>query len=72
MSLTLYTVYKNPKDYPDDHVIRRWSVKDGKVLPQELFARARTLSAVRRKLPPGVFNLGREVDDDACIVETWV
>ena len=79
----LYAIYDHPSDFPNSFVIRRWTMvkvqiagdakaevmKVADALP---FAVGPTLEAVRRALPKGLYNLGREKDDDPCIAETWV
>lgn len=73
-SLLLFTIYRRPRDYPDEYVVRRWSIR--RMLPTheggEPYARGKTLQEVRRALPPGLYNMGRDPADDPVIIETWV
>jgi len=69
----MYTIYKRPLDYPKEYVARRWIITRLVPVPEaELFARGKSLAEVRRALPPGLFNLGREAADDPKIVEVWI
>lgn len=73
-TLTLYTIYDHPRDYPD-HVVVRWHwVEDGRIVTGpgccwvcDSVGQAR--SALRRQ---GLTSLGRHPKDDATIVETWI
>jgi len=71
--LVLYVVFGRPRDYPGEFVVRRWSGRHNTPLDLgEPFARGKTLGDVRRALPAGLFNLGRQPMDDPWIVEVWV
>jgi hypothetical protein len=66
----MYAVYRQPRDFPDEFVVRRWYID--RVEQGEPFARGPSLEAVRAALPPGLFNLGRNSLDDPVIAEVWV
>lgn len=68
-AVTIYTVYRQPKDYPDKFVIVKFfnDVRDDKI-----FSIADTLEDVRKTLPRGLYRLNRHMDDDRVIVETWL
>lgn len=70
--LPMWTIYERPTDYPDGFVVRRCvASKDGVV--HDLEAQyAPTLEEARKHIPPGLYNLGRQPDDDAVIVEVWI
>jgi hypothetical protein len=72
--LQLYTVYQDPDDYPDEIVVRRWTVQAGRPTPEkELFLREPDLQTVREKLVNlNLVCLGREPEDDHAVLETWV
>ncbi|MGL4833167.1 MAG: hypothetical protein ACRCXH_01980 [Shewanella sp.] len=71
--LVVFTAYKGTKDFGDRYVLRPHCVKRGGVIePSEFCAVAETLEELRRFLPFGYTNIGREVQDDPCIVETWI
>lgn len=69
--LEMWVVYKYPKDFPNDYVVRRWKI-DG----QELIACeaqfAPTIEAVRKNIPDHLTMLRPMAGDDPCIVETWI
>lgn len=67
-ALRLYVIYERPVDYPDVFVIRVWENEE----PGEIVAIGNTLEEVRSQLPPGLYNLGRENEDESQIVEVWV
>lgn len=69
-----YIVYYNLTNWPDQYVLRCFSVHDqgaslGSVLPLALSA---DLGQVRAKIPPGYVNVGRNAVDASCVVEIWV
>lgn len=68
-SMTMWVVYKNPKDFPDDFVIRQWLGTE----PKDIVAKAKTLELVRRQLPAGVTGpFLPDANDDPVIVEMWI
>ncbi len=66
--LPMITVYKHPKDYPEQYVARVWDANR----PTNLIALADTLDELREAIPQGMYNLGRQPQDDPCIVEVWI
>jgi hypothetical protein len=71
--LLMYTIYRNPRDFPGEFVARVHAIgRQGVQARPELFARGFTLAQVRARLPGGLFNIGREPADDPVIVETWL
>lgn len=66
--LPMITVYKHPEDYPEQYVARVWDVNK----PTHLIALADTLEELREAIPEGMCNLGRQQQDDPCIVEVWI
>lgn len=70
--LSMWTVYDHPRDYPDVFVARRFEITRGLSGPTNDMFTADTLDELRRLLPPGLFCLLREPDDDPKIVETWI
>lgn len=74
-NLSLYTIYKNPTDYPGKFVVRRWSVgnKDGVPTPdKEPTIVTDDLEKARGVIPFGYNMFLRNEDDDPKIVETWL
>jgi hypothetical protein len=67
--LNLYTVYFNPKDFPpESYVVRRWELD----VPKEVVSVTTSLEAARATIPVGSYRLERDVNDDPCILETWI
>lgn len=71
--LTVWVIYKQPKDFPTSWVLRGQDARaDGSIAPHAASHVASTLEGARRGLPPGLFNLGRYADDDPAIYECWL
>lgn len=67
-----FVIYRNPADYPDKVVVRRWSIGAAQVTPDAApLTLVDTVEAARAALPPGLVCLGREPGDDPVIVEVW-
>lgn len=73
-AIHLYVVYgPGTLDYPGRHVVRRQVVKRGRVeVDRDPMAVVATLEAARAAVPPGLHRLGRQADDDAVILESWI
>lgn len=70
--MILYTIYKNPLDYPGKFVVRRWLVGPSVIHSKELVAVVDSLEDARKAIPEGLIVTPRDADDDRVIVETWV
>jgi hypothetical protein len=71
-ALQMWTIYRYPRDYPRDHVARRFDISRGVVLATD-DTLIDSLDALRihfRTL--GMTRLKRDKEDDPVIVETWV
>lgn len=68
MSLEIWTVYENPRDYPGMFVARKFILDK----PTDDVQVAPTLEGLRDRLPSGLTCLTRHPTDDPCIVETWL
>jgi hypothetical protein len=74
-SLSIYTIFDHPKDFPDCFVCRRfesYGVPVPRVIAREVVGTGKTLEQVRKCLPPGLTMLDRHPSDDPNIVETWL
>lgn len=72
--LPLYTIYFSPSDVPGKYVVRRFRVT-GSVREPVIDHAAivcDTLTEARAAIPEGLFNLGRNANDEPQIVETWI
>lgn len=70
--LPLFTIYAHPLDYEIGYVVREWTVGAGGTTLAGGSHRAPSLQAARAVVPPGLFRIARDTEDDPCIVETWV
>jgi hypothetical protein len=70
--LPMWTIYEYPSDYPQGYVVRRGVARATGYVPDTIAQYAPTLEAAMRLLPPGLYPLGRQPDDDAVIVGVWV
>jgi hypothetical protein len=65
----LFVIFKNPSDFPGKFVVRRWQ---GGVPEQEPLAVTSDLATARKVIPADCICVGRELDDDPCVLESWV
>jgi hypothetical protein len=71
--LEMWTIYRHPKDHPHHWVVRRCWIRKGGIIQHEHECQlAHSLAEARDRVPPGLFNLGRQPEDEPQIVETWV
>lgn len=68
-----YTVYFNPKDYPNKYIVRKFEVLSQKEpLPREVIYEGKSLYQARRAIPCNCICFKRHNDDEKPIVETWI
>jgi hypothetical protein len=70
--MSQWVIYKHPRDFPSDFVMRRWVIRGDRISATDEMARAATLEEIRKMVPPDLFCLKRFADDDPCIVEVWL
>lgn len=72
-TMSLWTIYNRPKDYPKDFVARRSLILRAGVIgvTDDMFT-AKTLDEIRALLPRGLYRIERQPRDDAKIVEVWL
>ncbi len=71
--LSLWTITRNPLDFPGKHVARRHIVTPGdEAGPTAEHLVGDTLDQVRALLPAGLVNIGRNPADAPKIVEVWI
>jgi hypothetical protein len=68
-ALTIWTVYKNPRDYPGHYVLRAHDVPGG---PRADCFVSKTYLGLMRNLPMGLMRMMPAEDDDPVILETWL
>ena len=66
--VTLWTVYKHPRDYPDKFVARKFVLDK----PTSEILIGNTLEEIRTLLPKGLTRMERDENDKPVIVETWI
>jgi hypothetical protein len=70
--MVMYVIYEKPLDFPQSFVVRKWYVSNGVVEKSPLCILATSLETARKLIPPGLYNLGRENNDDPAIREVWI
>lgn len=73
--LSLWTIYDHPTDVPEPFgfAVREWHVTtDNGAVADSRVQFALTLEKARELIPPGLYCLPRDPDDDPKIVETWL
>lgn len=69
--LVQWTIYKNPRDYPNKFVLRACVIGPRGVQPVEGVCVVDTLDEARARVPEGLVRLPRFANDDPVIVEVW-
>lgn len=69
--LDMWTIYRNPSDYPGMYVARRSRITAAGVNMDAAAFTGRTLDEVRAWVPPGLVRMPGDMLDDPCIVEAW-
>lgn len=72
LTLSIWTVYRRPTDFPFHYVARRWDVRDGQERATDVVLLAPTLEELRGKLPPMLTMIPRQPGDDPVVVEVWL
>lgn len=70
--LIVWTIYRNPSDFPGKYVVRAYVVGSGCVTAASTHHVRNSLDSARSTLPANLVNLGRAIHDSPAIVETWV
>jgi len=71
--LTVWTIYREPSDYPGRWVLRGHDIFPSRGIRRHKFCfTAATLREIRTKVPPGTWCVGREPTDHPTIHESWV
>lgn len=72
-TLSIWTVYERPLDYPDCYVARRHQIEAGYSVATPEAILSDTLEPLRgRMLEMGLTCLPRQEGDDPHIVESWI
>ena len=72
-TLSMWTIYDHPKDYPDTYVARRWEVGPTGAMATRVLMTSEDLGWLREQMEDmGLTCLARVDGDDSKIVETWL
>jgi hypothetical protein len=69
MMLTIWTVYRSPRDYPGHWVLRGHDVPGG---PRADCFVSKTYRGVLDRVPMGCVRMAAQENDDPAIFETWM
>jgi hypothetical protein len=70
-ALEIWTVYDHPLDYPGYFVARKWFV--GLTLePTDEILLDTDLNSLRKHMPPWLYCMPAQKDDDPKIIEVWL
>ena len=71
--MNYYVIYRCPKDYPDELVMRKYTINgDGSIKPHDNPYVSDSLEVLRRSVPSGLVCVPASKNDDPVIVETWL
>ncbi len=70
--LRIYVMYDHPRDYPNEVVVRRWTVAGAAAVAGPIVARGPTIASVRAQLPRPLYRLDSFAEDDPKIAEVWL
>ena len=73
-SLTMYTIYSRPEDYPDvNYVVRSCAVTGNGATPGPILCLTESIDVARAAIPyPADICIPRSDSDPATIVESWI
>jgi hypothetical protein len=72
-TLSIWSVYDHPDDFPESYIAKRFELHAGEVYSTNDFMIHHDLGLLRHRLERcGLFCIPRYDDDDPKIVETWV
>jgi len=73
-TLTMFTIFEKPKDYPDKFVVRGFDVERGnpEPHPHAVHIVCNSLEEARSAVPSGLYCIARSPEDHQSVVETWL
>jgi hypothetical protein len=72
-TLTVWTIFEHPDDFPHEFVARRFRIIAGHVQPDlDIWFKAASLDAVRRSIPPALHRIGKQPGDTPATRESWL
>ncbi len=69
-NLVMWVVYDHPKDYPDHFVARKWLAGKTAEATDEILLDT-DLDSLRKQMPPWLYCMPRQPNDDPKIIEVW-
>jgi hypothetical protein len=69
--LNLWTICKNPADYPNKFTARQFIIKPNKIIITHNLIVEDTLEEIRQHMQ-GLVRIPRDINDDPVIVEIWI
>lgn len=71
--MRVYTIYKRPMDYPNNFVVRGYTIGEGKIFADiNPHLVCDTLEEARQSISYGLVRTERSEKDALSVVETWV
>jgi hypothetical protein len=68
-----YAIYRSSLEFPHSYVVRRWEIRDLRLIDDNLpLCVAPTLEDARMVVPTGKIRFGREPEDDPAVEESWL
>jgi hypothetical protein len=67
-----WVIYASPPDCSYPFVVVRWVVSNGQMSAEATPFTAASLEDARAFIPAGLYNVGRQPEDDPAIVEVWL
>ena len=72
-TLSVWTIFDRPLDYPHGFIARKFNVKKGAVSPTKEIILGNDLEVIRNKLASqGLVAIPRSPEDNQSVVETWI
>lgn len=71
-SLTMWVVYRHPRDFPGQYVARRFEIRGPKIIATPEIVIAPSLKLVREPLERRYVRIERFGEDEPHIVECWI
>jgi hypothetical protein len=76
MNSDQWVIYDHPKDYPDNFVVRHWTIHlrigNARLVPDQDCLLANSLEEARGLIPFGFVRTPPFLGDDPVIVEVWI
>ncbi len=68
-----YVLYDHPKDFPNEYIVREWSVQSDKIEPIGVFLQSQHLNEIYHYMGAmDLYYIPRQMNDDPCIMGVWL